>query len=273
MMLKVIVGAIVVLVVSGILLGIIFLIFGETSSSASREVCRDSVLLKARSNIIGKPLVDDINCKTDNVEIESSDTAEIYSEIAGEMYDCWYQFGAHEQDFLDNFDFGLGDNWCFICSRIDFEENVRNDIAEIDVDEFNNYLATETIPLKGDQTFYNYFYDDVDIELQESNSAWLTDEPLYVAFFGDKREEFNTAFWTEAGVGALGLAVCGVSIWATAITAGSATPLTAAFAVKFCSGGIVATGAAITMMTSVKGEYINGLYVGNSGEIIDMCRQ
>ena len=115
-----IVKAIPVIIMAGILLFVVAQYIEFGGKAVDRESCRDSVLLKERSKILGKPLISDVKCKTHVVEIDSTEKEEIFEDISNEMYDCWKQFGEGKRDFLDKHDFGRGDNWCFVCSRIDF---------------------------------------------------------------------------------------------------------------------------------------------------------
>ncbi|MBT6734734.1 hypothetical protein HOA69_00005, partial [Candidatus Woesearchaeota archaeon] len=103
-MMRVIVVAIPVIIVAGILFFATTTILQIGEDSVNREACRDSVLLKERSKILGNTLIDNVVCETNLIEIKSTDKNEIYGEITNEMYDCWYQFGEGKRDFLDNND-------------------------------------------------------------------------------------------------------------------------------------------------------------------------
>ncbi len=272
-MMETIVKAIPVIIIGAILLGVVLVsIFVFTKSSVDREACRDSVLLKERSKILGNPVFDQLQCETDNVEIKDTDEDKIYTELAGEMYDCWYQFGEGKIDFLDDYDAWAGDRWCFVCSKLSFDEDVIEEMESINVDDFNDFMATKTIPLKGDQTFYNYIYGDVENpNLPSTNDKWATEEPIYVVFYADKSEEFNAAFWAEAGVGAAGVAVCGITVAAAYFSGGITAIFTSGLTSLACARGAIAVGTMVTMMVSVKGEYTAGLQVGDSKDSIAKC--
>ena len=131
---------IIVLIISGILVIIVTNLLSDAGDLSDREACRTSVLLKSQSKILGKPMYEELNCKTEVHEIKTTDKEEIYKFMTYRMYDCWYQFGEGKKDFLDNYDFGNSDEWCNICSRIDFDENVQDKYLNIKMEEFHNFL-------------------------------------------------------------------------------------------------------------------------------------
>ncbi len=263
--LKVIVFAIIALVLGGILYAIVVSYFSIGGDSVDRELCKDSVLLQARSKVIGTPLIEDLRCGTNGIEIDDLDENEIYSEIAGEMYDCWKQFGKGDIDFLDDRDWGTGNNWCFICSRIDFDESVQEKYPEID--GLFTYLKDEPLPLKPDETFFTYIYGDVseDIDPQEFDYPYPTTGPFYVVFFGDKRFEILAS---ESRDLVSIVSEIGGSIW---VGAKIGLKFGKAAGVK---GAIIGSIAGVVLhYSSTKTGYVSGLYVGPSAEMIERCRQ
>ena len=172
----VIVGAIVVIALFAIL-GYFFyqyvIISGETSD---REICRSSVLLTAKSKILGQPLVDSLKCKTDFKTIKTDNVEDIKFEITKEMYDCWYQFGEHKNEFIS--DWGTKKSYVFVCSRIEFEEGISKSVPT--VDGFREYWSEKELPLGKEQTFYDYF----DGAIPQYDTIISTEETVYVAFIG-----------------------------------------------------------------------------------------
>lgn len=255
---KSIVVAIAILVTAVILFIAYKLIFDTGTNMVDRETCRNSVLLKERSKLLGQPLIKDLNCETHLVDVNSRDETEIKRIIVDEMYDCWYQFGAGERDFLNDYDPWKGDNYCFVCSRLNFDKGTQNEVGQIN--GLFNYLSTEPLPLHNQQTFFDYIYGDFSNELKQQNfeSSYVTSEPLYVVFFADKRFELWAGTFTE--LTRLG-SVMGVSA-----TAGSALggPV---------GGAIGAAGGAIFVKATTKTKYLSGLYVGNDEKIIEWCQQ
>ncbi len=265
--LKTIVTAIPVIIMAGILIFVVtqYIIFGD--QAVDREACKDSVLLKERSKTLGRPLIGDVNCKTHLYEIKENDDYEVKKEIAGEMYDCWKQFGEGEVDFLSDNDFGRGDNWCFVCSRIDFSEDTQKEVPQ--VEGLFDFLKTEPVPLDPEnRNFFTYIYGDIsgDIMQQDFDDTYSTSDTFYVIFFGDKRFEIapsenkdwlsivthiGGAIWTGAKVGAFTGAKYG--------------------GVK---GAAIGAAAGIVFhYSSTKTKYVSGLYVGPSAEMIERCGQ
>jgi len=274
-MMETIVKAIPVIIMAGILLFVVAQYIEFGGKAVDRESCRDSVLLKERSKILGKPLISDVKCKTHVVEIDSTEKEEIFEDISNEMYDCWKQFGEGKRDFLDKHDFGRGDNWCFVCSRIDFDEETQNEFGSVtneNLNDFLDYLRDEPIPFEEDLNFFEYFYGDANVGAGANLELDLS-EPLYVAFLGDKRVDhyaqakegsIATVLGTTGGCligGALGL--LGGPFAPATVSAG-------------CLGGAqigFATAALFVgyQETSVKHGYVSSLYVGDAEGTIDFC--
>lgn len=274
-MMETIVKAIPVLVIAGILFYVIYLIFSASGSAVDREVCRDWVLLKAQSKILGKPLVGENSpCKTEIIEIKKTDEYEIKQDIANEMYDCWYQFGEGKKDFLSDWEWFKGDNWCFICSKIDFSEKVQNEIPE--VIDFSDFLATESMPLHGEKTFFEYFYDaGEEISVDDFPVNLDTSDPLYVVFFADKKA--STANYIRGTIPTLALPIgaCVVSVVAAVVSGGTLSPVAGVVCSKagIITAAVVGTAAGGVYMVSHKDHFASALYVGNSEEIIEVCNQ
>ena len=257
-------GIIITLVVAGIIFWVVPEIIKEGKQASLRESCKTSVLLRAKSKILGNPILDDLNCETNAFSIESKNEEIIKEQIATEMFSCWNMFGEGETDFLSDRDFGKGDNWCHICSRIDFDNNVERDVPV--VEDFDQYLRDEEIPIIG-KSFYAYIYGEEQSELMEPFPEQYdikTDETLYVVFFADKRVDWSKNLG-ESSLAALGGAVlCAGGVILSPITFGT----TAAIG---CSAGGAIIGTAYA--TSSKHTYLNGLYVGPASKIIGVCGQ
>jgi hypothetical protein len=276
MAMRTIIGGILALVIAGILFWSIFLIFSSSSSSVDREVCRDWILLKAQSKILGKPLVGGENpCEIDAFEIKKNNEYEIQKIIANEMYDCWYQFGEGKKDFLSDIDYGNGNNWCHICSKIDFTEKIKNEIDEINFDDFNTFLATEPIPLHEEKTFYEYFYGgEKEYTPEEISSTLKTDSSIFVVFFADKRLDLWKEMWEspdafEWGVVGASCLAGGKAGGMIGLAFGGATSIPGA--IIGCASGAVL--GATWEMVARKTEFVSGLYVGNAEEAILACNQ
>jgi len=154
---------IIILIVSFIV--ILFLLFrlnlGETST---KEICHNSVVLKAKSGILAGPL----DCRTNylcisgggdcgeisataTVKVNPKNKDEIMKAIADEMSDCWWMFGEGKIDYVKE---DLSKRVvCALCSVIEFE-NI--DVEPISYKEFFNYL--KTTPKSNSQTYLQYLY-------------------------------------------------------------------------------------------------------------------
>lgn len=154
-----------------------FVIIGKESSN--RDACRTSVLLSAKSKLLGKPLIEDLRCATEFSTIKTDNTDDIKMEITNKMYDCWYQFGEHGKDFVN--DWGEKRKWAFICSRLDFDERISKNVDTIN--SLTEFWANKPLPFKEDMTFYDYFYGAVPNDFLLSLS---TKEPIYIVFVGTK---------------------------------------------------------------------------------------
>lgn len=278
-----IVAGIIALILAGIILLIITNILREGDTIIDREACRTSVLLKAQSKLLDSPFYDDLNCKTNVHEINELDEEHIYNLLTFEMYDCWYQFGEGKRDFLEGWEFGYYDNWCWVCSRIDFDQNVQKEFPLLN--GLANYLKTERVPLKeGEPTFFEYIYSDFSEELKKQPFEFeiKTSDPLYIVFFADKRvdswlDQANTGSWIAivsgvagAVVGCVGGGFLGsfvVPVGGTLAGCGSgATSLgKAGFVLGLAAGGTYIAGA--------KPDFYNGLYVGSDSEVLGACNQ
>jgi hypothetical protein len=259
-------GIIITLVVAGIIFWVVPEIIKEGKQASLRETCKTSVLLRAKSKILGNPILDNLKCETIHFEIDSTNEEIIKEQISTEMFSCWNMFDRGESDFLSDRDFGKGDNWCHICSRIDFSDSVQKNKDTKVVDNFDQYLRDEEIPIIG-KSFYAYIYGEEQSELLEpfpEEYNIKTDETVYVVFFADKRVDWSKNLG-ESSLAALGGAVlCAGGVILSPITFGT----TAAIG---CSAGGAIIGTAYA--TSSKHTYLNGLYVGPASKIIEVCGQ
>ena len=102
------------------------------------------------------------------------------------MYDCWKQFGKGKIDFLDDYDFGTSDNYCFICTQIKFSEDIKNK----KITDFAKYLDETKIYLEN-ITYTEYFTESKNAkfsgvpELASLNEV-PTSEDLYILFLAKK---------------------------------------------------------------------------------------
>jgi len=182
---------IIVLVVSFIV--ILFLLFrlnlGETSN---KEVCHNSIVLRGQAGVVAGPL----DCRTNylcisgggnceeitptaTVNVDSRNKEEIMEALADEMADCWWMFGEGEVRYVDRNAFN--DVACSICSIVEFDEKIKEEIGIIEYRDFYDYLRTTA---KSDtQTYLQYLYAE--------NSLERIEEGFNQTFDGYLDETFN----------------------------------------------------------------------------------
>ena len=280
--------ALTILIVSFIV--ILFLLFRlNLGEETNKELCRNSVLLKSKSIFPEdaiklncyrhyKCITSDGSCEgLNNPDVAKVETVdEIYSEISGEMTDCWYMFGEGKVDYIGSSVTELTkNNYCSICSQISFD----NSLAEIkevkngavSKDELYKYMQNTKISGQG-FTYLEYLFGTNDLEKIKSDYASKagvgsisfgdikTGKQSFVVM-GITRSASNIA-WT--GIGAVaGGAIGGVAIFLTgppgwiagAIILGTAT-----------AGGIAGSQATeINAVTNIEigGITVKGIGIGN----------
>lgn len=158
-----VVGLVITLLSLVVLVVFIYNIYYTTPTLIDKETCRMSVI--SRGNWVVKGLPDDVKpplqCKTQPINIKTTNEQEIKREIANAMYDCWDMLGGGKIPFLGK---DLADlTWinpdepaCLICATIEFSANVQNKIKKIE--EFDAYLEETKIPRK-EITYAEYLTD------------------------------------------------------------------------------------------------------------------
>ncbi|MBI2672179.1 hypothetical protein HYX16_04560 [Candidatus Woesearchaeota archaeon] len=95
------------------------------------EACRSSVL-KASQKIpnvdfspFGVSSLEELQgCKTQKITVKETDKDKVHELLASNIDACWAMFGRGELDFMKDFG-GVGDS-CFVCSKITFENDIKN---------------------------------------------------------------------------------------------------------------------------------------------------
>lgn len=237
-----------VLVIAGLafLLGFLYLVFGGSGQTVSRETCKLSVLTRATApDEISAQIP--LNCETEKicftdklfggnckqfvgeegvrVERISSDpdkAAKTISEIAANaMYDCWSMLGEGKIDIFGKAwsKFGLGDSGsptCIVCSRLAISEDVENidEITKrIDVDK---YISENNVPGK-EITYLESFTDknfrvsaDTEIDFKQVDN--LDGSPKTISGGSDNQIAFvfsqvKTKKWQDVLANEAGLVV------------------------------------------------------------------
>ena len=162
-----------VLIASFVILLILFfrLNLGEESN---KEICHNSVLLKDKTG----GFVGSLDCRTNyvcisggddcedsfssKVNVDPSNKDEIMKAIADEEVGCWWQFGEGK---VNNYAGGVGDIaptkvYCAVCSVIQFDKKVQEEVSKITYPEYYSYLSRTE---KGDsQTYLQYLFKTSD---------------------------------------------------------------------------------------------------------------
>jgi len=256
-------------------------LFGKERSDV--EICRLSVLAASKSKIVGKPLVESIQCETRDIEInekgiyknnkkietfrnlgvsEGKSDAEnkIKNLIANELYNCWYQFGEGK--------FNVFDDWngqtikCFLCSDINFKE-IYSTFPSIDLTEF---MAETKIP-NTDKTYFQYIGVDPE-NIGQVRYIIDTSKSYSVIFSISKWSSFGQA-WALEGGGAVVGAVAGAKIGAAlgTIVPGAGTAVGAGV------GGIIGAGAGTILHFMHTDEWATTLLLEESKNLPNFCHE
>lgn len=132
--------------------------------TVDKESCHQSVVLRSQAIAGIQPgkVLAPLNCKTQDIKIDSGNEQFINREIANSMYDCWWMLGEGKLDFFGGESFrDVQITWdeglhtakanCIICSTIKFDEAAKN--KNLDT---VSYIAETKIPSK-DITYLEYF--------------------------------------------------------------------------------------------------------------------
>ncbi len=229
----------------------------EGENIVNRNACEQSVNTKAQIKLLGKSLAGNLQCKTSVVKLKNIDEEKIKEIIANEMFYCWKQFGGGKKDFLDDFDFGKSDTWCFICSRMSFDDKVKKQYDYIS--GFSDYLYETNIPTRN-ITYMEYFSG----ENIQTNRIPLVDkiptsQDQYIIFLANK----NADFIKNLGTGGVWGIVGSIAVAVVAYSIPGVNILVAAGTTFFLTEGFFLTTGAT--------EYHPGLALTDSSEIVKQC--
>lgn len=148
---------------------------GETTDS---EICRNSVVLKGRTEGFAGTL----DCKTqyicisggsdctnfsatEKVKVNSEERNETLEAIADAMTSCWYTFGEGKIDYGD-LRKPAGHSICAVCSIVNFDSSLREK-ETISYMELYNYLKQTN--KSNSQTYFQYLYSTDDTGFLSQN--------------------------------------------------------------------------------------------------------
>jgi len=151
-------------IVSALILMLVLGQFGDIlTDTTPREICKVSAYTRSayfEKNIAFQKIfgIPSLKCKTEYdclatgsgcskpyITTKVKDAEGIKKEIAGNMYNCWDNFGEGKIDPIGG-SFNLGSNVCLICSRIKFDDKAKSEIKQ--VNNLVDYLSTNKIPGK-----------------------------------------------------------------------------------------------------------------------------
>ena len=143
-----------------VIIGMVYISFSSTTTStiSKADVIACNSFLKIQSSSIVKSIntIDDLtglltqidlNCKKQNLFIETDEKKKVFREIANSMNTCFDMYGSGKIDFLDNFE---KKNYCIVCSKINFEN--KNNAYEFS--EFLNWAKENKKDEEDNLTFY-----------------------------------------------------------------------------------------------------------------------
>ena len=130
--------------------------FPKANDINSVTACRNSFLLKAKTDvpIIGPDI--DLACKTNVYNYETSDISKLQKLIADELYYCWSQFGEGKID-LKKWKIPTSDYVCFVCTDIKFKESIQKNFPKSQTINMVDYLNNYFIPGSREVTYSEYF--------------------------------------------------------------------------------------------------------------------
>ena len=213
--------SIIIILLSG---AIIFLFFRflPYKEMIDKEACHQSVILRSQSIAgfePGKHLVP-LNCKTQEIEISSTNEQFIAREISNAMYDCWWMLGEGKYDFFSDpswqeivIEFGTAQGTakanCVVCSIIKFTENVQDKNLRIDVAEF---MESTKIPTKN-ITYLEYLAGQEDVRLPTGLEIEKIDtsQEYAIVFIGIRGGNFWSGLISGVGGGAIVGAISGLA--------------------------------------------------------------
>lgn len=160
----------IILIVSFIVI-LIFLFYLNPKDLANKDICRNSVVLNSRTAGIAGAL----DCRTNYVCISGGEDCEGFNEkekievdlskeqqaknetmkaIAEKIAECWWMFGEGKVN-LEKFGISKEINYA-LCSVIEFDSRIQEEVPAITYAEFYNYLAQEKI--SESETYLHYLY-------------------------------------------------------------------------------------------------------------------
>ena len=115
-----------------------YFIFNEyfTQEDIDWETCRQSIVLRGYAPEVEASVTEvstkgilPLKCKTQVIEIDSSEPDEIFEIIADTVATCWFLYGEGKLNFMDREQIS-SKNFCMICARIEFSKKAQEEFDE-----------------------------------------------------------------------------------------------------------------------------------------------
>ena len=150
----------------------------ELKQKGYRSTCNTWVA--TQSSTIFSSFTDskDDSCVTVAFDLDINNNEKLYSKLAGDMLDCWKDYGEGKIDFYSNWGWGLDDVHCRVCAQGNLEKEYN-----LNLKEFQDYL-NKNKPKLVNKTYSAIFSDVANPHVYTGpDTIKLSDEnPLYVAF-------------------------------------------------------------------------------------------
>ncbi len=160
--------------------------------TGNKAACQNWVYRNSVTAI--KEIAEDLEnspCVTTEETIKSfKNENELYEKLAKNMYDCWDQYGKGEIDFYSDIGWIDKELYCRICSEIKFEENIKNNLKEIDVDNFEIYLNNHNPP-NHKETYSDFFTKSENSKIDFGEGKISLDNSIYTMFTAYKGGDYS----------------------------------------------------------------------------------
>lgn len=230
---EVLIGIIITVLVAAVIFWFLYLHNASFGGIIDREACHQSVLMRSIPTVIGTPLRTSIplKCRTEDIIINFDDEEIIKQRMANAMHDCWWMLGEGKLNF-----YALGltrENYCIICSTIDFSGKAENKI----IPDFQDYLQTEIIPTTN-LTYMQYVSnnEDADVNVLGEKQSIDTNQKYAVVFSFFKRGVLSNLVMGATTGAIVGSVVPGLGNFAGFIIGGAIGWITQTWWENFISG-------------------------------------
>jgi|WetSurMetagenome_2_1015567.scaffolds.fasta_scaffold151898_3 hypothetical protein len=162
---------IIILIVSFAII-LFFLVRLNLGKTSDMETCHNSVVTRS-SKVLPQDSIP-LNCKTryicisqdgscetmSNSNVEKAKTkTEVYSILANEMADCWWQFGEGKLNYVGNT--FASDLYCSLCDQVFFDNSVNTIFPEGEISQKDFYGYLESTNVSGKDISYLEYLNNI----------------------------------------------------------------------------------------------------------------